>query len=175
MTTTTGEQPSADGLRLLAIELYQAALDDALAEAKGEKIDTTDVAEDAAQRLHERARFRTLEMARLAVNGITGGVERGRAPRFKQDGSVTMRLWAILRVDDKLVVAAQFAREDDWLAWLGIHRTNADAVALAQSAKELGVARIVADLRAAGAGSMTYDVRPDLFVADEIDDQAGDG
>jgi hypothetical protein len=171
-STTSASPPPEDGVRALAIELYQQALDEAIDESKHEPIDTLDVSETAALRLHEQCRFRTLDLSRVAMRGVKGGVERGRAPRFAKDGSTRMRFGTILHVGENVVVAAQYAREDDWLAWLAIHRKNADDVRVAQEGKELGVARIVADLRAAGPRVSTYDVRPDLFEKDEDEGRA---
>lgn len=167
MTTTSSEHPDDGdkGIRARISAMYQDELDSAL--TVGESIDLAPIREATAQRVADEWHLRPLLLARLAVRSVARDVSRVRTPHFKADGSVRIRLDAILRVGDDRVIAARYAREDDWLAYLAIKRQNTARIMADMAAMELGVARIIGDLREAGPGSQTLDVRPDLFERDE--------
>lgn len=158
------DMPDPSPARIRARELYELELDHAAEENAGERVDLVNVRKRTARRLASEWGTQPLALAQLAVQQASIVTHRQRAPRFQSDGSVTLRLDAMLRVDDDEVIPARYAREDDWLAYVAISRANADRIAADQAAKELGVARIVGDLRAAGYGARTFEVRPELFV-----------
>ena len=157
------EMPDPSPIRIRARQLYALELDYAADDQPDEPIDLVRVRARAARRLASEFRAQPLALAQLAVHRASATVNRTRAPKFKPDGSVRLTFYTMLRVADDTVVPARYAREDDWLAYATISRRNRDRIVADDDAKQLGVARIVGDLRAAGHGAQTYAVRPDLF------------
>jgi hypothetical protein len=159
-----------DAIRARGRELYGLELDYTLGRSDGERVDTTTVERRAALRwqneiLHPEEQA---EIALLALRAVARSVNQSRSPRFEDGGSVRLRLTDMLRVAGNEVVAAIYATEDDWSAYLAIKTKNIQAQQRDYDATKQGVSRIRNDLRKYATSSgdaqpKTLDACPYLF------------
>lgn len=110
----------------------------------------------------------TYALVEHAIATIAVKSDKQALPRFDDGGHVQLKIDGIIRVGENLVVAVQFATQDDWLAYLGIKRENAERQMRGWRATETGINRIVADVRAYGSRTgiaipRTFDACPWLF------------